>query len=60
MTKATEAWKKNTRRDENPPKKKAVEKANEAIACKDEAIESIIAQVFQLSSNLLLEEATMP
>ena len=34
-----------------------VEKATEAVAHEGEAIESIIAQVFQLYSNLLMEEA---
>jgi hypothetical protein len=38
--------------DENPPEKKVVEKATEAVACEKEAIESLIAQVFQLYSNL--------
>ena len=42
------------------PKKKAVEKASEAVAHKEETIESLIAQVFQLYSNLLLEEARRP
>ena len=42
------------------PEHKAVEKATEAITCKDEAIESIINQVFQLHSNLLTEEARRP
>ena len=47
-------------RDKNSSQKKAVEKATEAVAHKDEAIEPIIAQVFQLYSNLLTEEARRP
>ncbi len=38
--------------------KKAVE--SEAVAHKQETIESLITQVFQLYSNLLLEEARRP
>ena len=60
MTKAPEAWENYTGRDENPPKKKAVEKATEAVTHEDEAIESTIAQMFQLHSNLLTEEASRP
>jgi hypothetical protein len=44
-------------KDENFPEHKRVVKATEAIACEDETIESVIAQVFQLYSNLLMEEA---
>ena len=44
-------------RDEFSSKKKAIEKATEAVAHKGEAIESVIAQVFQLYSNLFMEEA---
>jgi hypothetical protein len=44
-------------RDENSPEKKVVVNATEAIAHKDVTIESIIAQVFQLYSNLFMEEA---
>ena len=40
--------------------KKAVEKASEAVAREEETIESLIAQVFQLYSNLLSEEARRP
>ena len=40
--------------------KKAVEKAQEAIAHKQETIESLITQVFQLYSNLLSEKARRP
>jgi hypothetical protein len=47
-------------KDENSPEHKAVEKATEAATCEDEAIESIINQVFQLYSNLLMEEARRP
>ena len=60
LTKATEALENHTRRDENLPKKKAVEKATEAVTHEDEDVESIIAQVFQLYSNLLMEEARRP
>jgi hypothetical protein len=60
LTKATEAFGNYKGRDENPPKKKAVEKATEAVACEKEAIESLIAHVFQLYSNLLREEARRP
>ena len=47
-------------RDGNPPKKKAVQKATDAVACKKETCKSLIAQLFQLYSNLLSEEATRP
>ena len=47
-------------RDENPPKKKAVEKAQEAVAREEETCQSLITQVFQLYSNLLTEEARRP
>ena len=60
LTKAIEALANCKGRDENPPKKKAVEKAQEAAACEEETIESLIAQVFQLYSNLLLEDARRP
>ena len=60
MTKATEALENYKRRDENSPEKKAVEKASETVACEDEAIESITAQVLQLYHNLLVEEARRP
>ena len=56
LTKAIEAYKNFKERDENP-RKKAVEKATEAIAREKESIESLIAQIFQLYSNLLTEEA---
>jgi hypothetical protein len=48
MTTAIEAYKIYKGRDENPPKKKAVDKATEAIAREKESIESLISQVFQL------------
>ncbi len=60
MTTAIEAFGNYKGRDENPPEKKAVECATEAIARKKESIESLIAQVFQLYSNLLMEEARRP
>ena len=44
MNKATEAFGNYKERDENPPKKKVVENATEAVAHKKEAIESLIAQ----------------
>ena len=50
LTKATEALKNFNGRDENSSKKKVVEKATEAIAHKDEAIKSNIAQDIQLYS----------
>jgi hypothetical protein len=60
LTKATEAFGNYKGRDENPSKKKAVEKATEAVADEKEAIESLIAQVCQLYSNLLTDEARRP
>ena len=42
------------------PEKKVVQKANEAVAHKKETCKSLIAQVFQLYSNLLMEEARRP
>jgi hypothetical protein len=54
------AFKNYKGRDDHPPKKKAVEKATEAVAHKQETIESLITQVFQLYSNLLMEEARRP
>ena len=47
-------------RDKNPSEKKAVQKATEAVTHKKETCESLIAQVFQLYSNLLMEEARRP
>ena len=60
LTKATEPLENYTRKDENAPEKKVVEKATEAITGKDDAVVSIITMVFQLYSNLLMEEATRP
>ena len=41
--------------DEKPAKKRAVEKANEAVTKANETIKSIINQLFSLYSNLLVE-----
>ncbi len=60
LTMAIEDYGNYKGRDENPPKKKAVEKATEAVAHEKETIKSLIAQVFQLYSNLLTEEARRP
>ena len=60
MTMAIEAYGNYKGRDENPPEKKAVVKATEAIAREKESIVSHIAQIFQLYSNLLTEEARRP
>ena len=60
MTRATEAFQNYKGRDENPTKKKAVDMATEAVTHKKETIEPLIAQVFQLYSNLLTEEARKP
>ena len=43
-----------------PSKKKVVQKATEAVTCKKKICKSLIAQVFQLYSNLLTEEARRP
>ena len=59
MVKASEASTNYKGRDENP-KKKAVQKATEAVAHKKETCQSLIDQVFQLYSNLLTEEARRP
>ena len=53
MTTAIEAYDNYKGKDENPPKKKDVTKATEAVARKKETVESLIAQVFQLYSSLL-------
>ena len=37
-----------------------VEKAQEAVACKEETCQSLVTQVFQVYSNLLTEEARRP
>ena len=60
MTMAIEDYSNYKGRDENPPEKKAVEKATEAVACEKETIASLIAQVFQLYTNLLTDEARRP
>ncbi len=60
LTMAIEVYKNYKGRDEIPPEKKAVEKATEAVAREKETIESLIAQVFQLYSNLLMEEDRRP
>ena len=60
LAKASEVFENYKGKDENPPEKKAVEKASEAVAREEETIESLIAQVFQLYSNLLSEEARRP
>ena len=60
LTTAIEAYDNYKGREENPPKKKDVAKATEAVAREKETIESLIAQVFQLYSNLLTEEARRP
>jgi hypothetical protein len=46
LTKATVALENCKRRDENPPKRKVVEKATQAVAREGGVIESIVAQVF--------------
>ena len=56
---ANEALANYKNRDENPPEKKAVQKATKAATCKQETCKSII-QVFWLYSNLLKEEARRP
>ena len=43
-----------------PPKKKAVQKATEAVTHEKETCKSLIAQVFQLYSNLHTEDARRP
>ena len=53
LTKASEAFDNYKGKDENLPEKKVVEKASEAVARKEVTIKSLIAQVFQLHSNLL-------
>jgi hypothetical protein len=60
LTTAIEAYGNRKGRDESPPEKKAVEKVTEAVARERETIESLNAQVFQLYSNLLTEEARGP
>ena len=60
LTKTIEALEKLMGEDANPPKENAVQKATEASNHADEAVESIANQVFQLYSNLLMEEARRP
>ena len=60
LDKATEALGKHMGEDANPPNEKAAEKATEAVACANEAMESIANEVFQLYSNLLMDEARRP
>ena len=57
LQQATEALANYNGRDENPPKKKAVQNATTAIAHEQETYESLITQVFALYSSLLTEEA---
>ena len=60
LQEATEALANYEGRGENPPEKKTVQKATDAVACKQETYKSLITQVFQLYSNLLTEEARRP
>ena len=60
LTMATEALENYAGEDTNPPREKAVQKATEGVTHADEAVESITNQVFQLYSNLLMEEARRP
>ena len=60
LVEANEALANYKGRDKNPPKKKAVQKATEAITHKKETCESLITQVFWLYSNLLTKEARRP
>ena len=60
MTKTIEAFGNFKGGDDTPPKKKVVEKATEAVSHKKEAIESLVAQEFQLHSNILSEKARRP
>ena len=56
LQQATEALANYKGWDENPPKKKVVQNATTAIAHEQETYKSLITQVFQLYSNLLMEE----
>ena len=47
-------------KDENPPEKKAMRNATTAIAHEQETYKSLITQVFQLYSNLVMEETRRP
>ncbi len=60
MTEAKTSLENYKGKDENLPPKKAVQKASEAVACKEKTIKSLITQVFQLYSNLIMEEARRP
>jgi len=60
LDKATKALDRYTGGDANPPEEKMTEKATEAVAQVNEAIESIANQVFQIYYNLLTEEARRP
>jgi hypothetical protein len=60
LTTATEAYGNYKGKDENPPEKKDVTKATEAVEREEESIKSLLAQIFQLYSNLLTEEARRP
>ena len=60
LAEANEALANYKGRDENPPEEKAVLKATEAVIREKETCESLITQVFQLYSNLLMEEARRP
>jgi hypothetical protein len=59
LIKASEALANYKGRDESS-KKKAIQKANEAVAHEKETCKSLIAQVFKLYFNLLTEEAKSP
>ena len=60
MNTANEALANYEGKDENPPKKRAVQKTTEAVTHALETCKSIITQVFYLYSNLLIEEAMRP
>ena len=54
LAEANEALANYKGRDDSPPEKKAVQKATEAVTCKKETCKSLISQVFQVYSNLLM------
>ena len=58
--KANEALANYAREDLNPPKANAAQKATKTSTCATEAVAPIINQLFQLYSNLLVEEAQQP
>ena len=60
LVEASEALTNYKGRDDNPPEKKAVQKSTEAVTHKKKTCESLIAQVFQLYSKPLTEEARRP